>query len=200
MPGGGGLSATIRTFLDRYVPNKSFYLSESDRARPHEAGGPDRAPLPAGTYARRILERLLVDLSWASSRMEGNTYSILETERLLQFGEEATGKDRKEAVMILNQKEAIQYVVDNLASIAVSRADICNLGEDADGRSNAELVLSPTRSRGGLPRFLVLREGVDKGGSMGGALLAKMPSAASVCLFGDSILAGAHKLDAPTAF
>jgi Fic family protein len=59
--------------------------------------------------------------------MEGNTYSILETERLLQFGEEATGKDRKEAVMILNHKEAIQYVVDNLASIAVSRADICNI-------------------------------------------------------------------------
>jgi Fic family protein len=59
--------------------------------------------------------------------MEGNTYSILETERLLRFGEEVTGKDRKEAIMILNHKEAIQYVVDNLASVAVNRADICNV-------------------------------------------------------------------------
>jgi Fic family protein len=116
-----------RKFLDRYVPDKSFYLLEADRARLHEAGRSNRTPFPAGTYARRILERLLVDLSWASSRMEGNTYSILETERLLQLGEQATGKDRKEAIMILNHKEAIQYVVDNLASIAVSRTDICNV-------------------------------------------------------------------------
>jgi len=116
-----------RAFLDRYVPDKTFYLTAADRACLLEAGRPNRAALPAGTYARRILERLLVDLSWASSRMEGNTYSILETERLLRFGEEATGKDRKEAVMILNHKEAIQYVVDNLASIAVGRADICNV-------------------------------------------------------------------------
>jgi Fic family protein len=116
-----------RAFLDFYVPDKTFYLTTADRARLLEAGRPNRAALPAGTYARRILERLLVDLSWASSRMEGNTYSILETERLLRFGEEVTGKDRKEAIMILNHKEAIQYVVDNLASVAVNRADICNV-------------------------------------------------------------------------
>lgn len=116
-----------RTFLDRYVPDKTFYLPEADRMRLNEAGRPDAAPLPAGTYARHILERLLVDLSWASSRMEGNTYTILETERLLRFGEEASGKDRKEAVMILNHKEAIEYVVGNLAAITISRADICNI-------------------------------------------------------------------------
>ena len=60
------------------------------------------------------MERLLIDLSWASSRMEGNTYSILDTERLLRYGEAATGKDRKEALMILNHKEAIEYVIDSL--------------------------------------------------------------------------------------
>jgi Fic family protein len=117
----------IREFVDRYVPNKSFYLSESERERLHLAGRPTLAPLPAGTYARRILERLLVDLSWASSRMEGNTYSILDTERLIRFGQEATGKDHKEAVMILNHKEAIQYVVDNLSTITVSRPDMYNI-------------------------------------------------------------------------
>ena len=59
--------------------------------------------------------------------MEGNTYSILETERLIRFGEEATGKDRKEAVMILNHKEAIQYVVDHLGELTISRADVLNI-------------------------------------------------------------------------
>ena len=112
-----------KEFIDCYIPEKSFYLGEHDRQRLHEAGRP--APLPpAGSYVRRILERLLVDLSWASSRMEGNTYNILETERLIRFGEEASGKDRKEAVMILNHKEAIQYVVDHLADITISKLDI----------------------------------------------------------------------------
>ena len=113
-------------FLDRYIPGKTFYLNKADRTKLREAGQL-AAPLPAGTYARRILERLLVDLSWASSRMEGNTYSILETEQLIRFGREASGKDRKEALMILNHKEAIQYVVDNLADITVGRRDIFNI-------------------------------------------------------------------------
>jgi len=92
-----------KEFLDRYIPNKTFYLPDADRQRLREAGTPAAAPLPAGTYARRILERLMIDLSWASSRMEGNTYNLLETERLIRFGQEASGKDRKEALMILNQ-------------------------------------------------------------------------------------------------
>jgi len=56
--------------------------------------------------------------------MEGNTYDILQTERLIRFGEEAAGKDRKEALMILNHKEAIQYVVDNLDEIGLRRPDL----------------------------------------------------------------------------
>ncbi len=115
-----------KEFLDRYIPGKTFYLAAADRQRLHEAGRPE-PPLPAGTYARRILERLLVDLSWASSRMEGNTYDILQTERLIRFGEEAAGKDRKEALMILNHKEAIQYVVDHLDDIHISRPDMFNM-------------------------------------------------------------------------
>ena len=114
-----------KEFLDRYIPNKTFHIGADDLARLHEAGRPQ--PLPTGTYARRILERLLVDLSWASSRMEGNTYNILETERLIRFGQEAAGKERKEAVMILNHKEAIQYVVNHLAGITISRPDLFSI-------------------------------------------------------------------------
>jgi len=116
-----------KEFLDRYIPNKTYYLDEVDRKHLRENGRPTPTPLPAGTYARRILEKLLVDLSWASSRMEGNTYDILETERLIRFGQEAEGKDRKEAVMILNHKEAIQYIVDNLADVTISRRDIFSI-------------------------------------------------------------------------
>ncbi len=120
-------AAYNKEFLDRYIPNKIFYIAEADRQRLQEAGRPEPPSLPAGTYARRILERLLVDLSWASSRMEGNTYDILQTERLIHFGEEAAGKDRKEALMILNHKEAIQFVVDNLGDITISRPDIFSI-------------------------------------------------------------------------
>ena len=115
-----------KEFIDHYIPNKSFYLGKVDRQCLHEAGLPSPAP-QAGTYARRISERLLVDLSWASSRMEGNTYSILETERLIRFGQEVSGKDRKEVVMILNHKEAIKYVIDNLGEISISRPDLFNI-------------------------------------------------------------------------
>ena len=118
------LAVYRKEFVDRYVPDKSFYLGKDDRQRLHEVGRPIRPARPAGTFARRILERLLVDLSWASSRMEGNTYDILQTERLIRFGEEAAGKDRKEAVMILNHKEAIQFVVDHLAEISINRLDL----------------------------------------------------------------------------
>ena len=69
----------------------------------------------------------MVDLTWASSRMEGNTYNILETEQLLRFGEEAAGKDPKEAVMILNHKDAIQHLVNNIAEVGINRQDICNI-------------------------------------------------------------------------
>lgn len=116
-----------RSFVDAYIPDKTFYLRADDRRRLQDAGMPAAGPLPAETHAQRMLEQLLVDLSWASSRMEGNTYNVLDTERLIRFGEEAIGKDRKEAVMILNHKEAIQYVVENLADISISRADICNI-------------------------------------------------------------------------
>lgn len=115
-----------REFIDRYVPNKTPYLSETDRQRLHEAGGFAPAP-PLGTYSRRVMERLLIDLSWASSRLEGNTYDILETERLIRFGEEASGKNRKETVMILNHKEAIQYLGDHLEDIAISRSEMLNI-------------------------------------------------------------------------
>jgi Fic family protein len=59
------------------------------------------------------LERLAIDLSWKSSQFEGNTYSLLETERLLKEKETAEGKSKDEAVMLLNHKEAIDFIIEN---------------------------------------------------------------------------------------
>ena len=61
---------------------------------------------------RKEMERLGVDLSWKSSQIEGNTYSLLETERLLKDRQEATGKTREEAIMLLNHKDALDFVLD----------------------------------------------------------------------------------------
>ena len=115
-----------KEFVDNYIPGKTFYLCQADRQRLHDAGQPALL-LPARTFAQHILEQLLVDLSWASSRMEGNTYDILETERLIRFGEEAVGKNRTDVIMILNHKAAIQYIVDNLVNISICRQDILNI-------------------------------------------------------------------------
>ncbi|MEA2077221.1 MAG: Fic family protein [Candidatus Marinimicrobia bacterium] len=59
------------------------------------------------------MERLAIDLSWKSSQIEGNTYSLLETEHLLKEKESVKGKSKDEAIMLLNHKEAIDFIIDN---------------------------------------------------------------------------------------
>ena len=98
-------------FLEAYHPNVTAYLPAELRAQLHVLGQSPAAKTPAGTFARDILNRLLIDLSWASSRLEGNTYSRLDTERLIAQGQVADGKDALETQMILNHKEAIEYLV-----------------------------------------------------------------------------------------
>lgn len=100
-----------RSFLDDYVPGSTWYLSTDMRHHLGELGrSPDREAL-AGTFSRKLYERLLIDLSWNSSRLEGNTYSLLETARLLEAGEAAAGKSAREAQMILNHKAAIDLLL-----------------------------------------------------------------------------------------
>ena len=86
-----------RNFLDRYRPNSSSYLTEQDRTHLATVGRLQIADQPAGTYAKQILNRLLIDLAWNSSRLEGNTYSLLDTKRLIELGEEAEGRAHLEA-------------------------------------------------------------------------------------------------------
>lgn len=81
--------------------------------------------LSANEYAKEM-ERLAIDLSWKSSQIEGNTYSLLETERLIKEKETAAGKTKDDAVMLLNHKEAFDFIVENvdyLNPISISRIE-----------------------------------------------------------------------------
>jgi len=114
-----------RDFLLSY-PGSGPYLDDVTRAHLHQIGRSQEA-LPAGTVARQIMGRLLIDLSWASSYLEGNTYSLLETERLISFGQAAEGKDALETQMILNHKQAIEFLVESADEIGFNRYSILNL-------------------------------------------------------------------------
>lgn len=111
-------------FLEAYRPNATWYLPEKLREQLHTLGRSPADHAPAGTFARDILNRLLIDLSWASSRLEGNTYNRLDTERLIRFGEAAEGKDAIETQMILNHKLAIEYLVHDADRVAVNTETI----------------------------------------------------------------------------
>jgi Protein of unknown function (DUF1488)/Fic/DOC family len=116
-----------RQLLDGYRPNASFYVSPKERAHLAEVGKTNAGVEAAGTYAKQILNRLLIDLSWNSSRLEGNTYSLLDTRRLIEFGEEAQGGNRLEAQMLLNHKDAFAFLVSAADEIGFNRFTILNL-------------------------------------------------------------------------
>ncbi len=83
------------------------------------------AQMSEGEY-RKEFERLGIDLSWKSSQIEGNTYSLLETERLLKEKRTASGKTKEEAVMLLNHKEALDFILDEpdyLHALSVARIE-----------------------------------------------------------------------------
>lgn len=114
-------------FLAAYQPNSSAYLSANLRRQLHKMGKTADTAAPAGTYSRAILNRLLIDLSWASSQLEGNTYSRLDTRELIEHGKAAAGKATLETQMILNHKTAIELLVDNSNTATFNRYLLMNL-------------------------------------------------------------------------
>jgi Fic family protein len=119
-------------FLEQYIPNQTTYLPEHLRQQLHAMGRTagstsSSQPAPAGTFARDIINRLLIDLSWASSQLEGNTYSHLDTKRLIELGQVAEGKDAVETQMILNHKQAIEYLVHHPEHLSLTPQTIIEL-------------------------------------------------------------------------
>ena len=139
-----------RDFLDSYRPNVTWYLPELLRRRLHRIGRTAQQPAPAGTYSRAILNRLLIDLSWASSHLEGNTYSLLDTRKLIEQGRAAKGKGVIETQMILNHKSAIEMLVENIDSAAFNRYTLFNLHS-----ALAENLLPDARDEGRIRQHAV---------------------------------------------
>lgn len=83
---------------------QSIYIEKSQQLTPFEY--------------KKELERLAIDLSWKSSQIEGNTYSLLETERLLNEKQTAAGKPINDAIMLLNHKEAIDFIIEQPAYVS----------------------------------------------------------------------------------
>lgn len=113
-----------RSFVDNYIPNASSFLPALLASQLYEAGR-SKDQLPAGTYARKVLEQLLIDLSWFSSRLEGNRKSLLDTRHLFEKGRSET--DDKDATMLLNHKEAIEFLVDAVPTEGITVPVVRNI-------------------------------------------------------------------------
>lgn len=112
-----------RALVDQYVPNSTSLLPPA-LAQELYLLGRMTDQQPAGTYARNVLEQLLIDLSWSSSRLEGNRLTRLDTEALFKSG--VAGGDR-DAVMLLNHKQAIEFMVDTVPLRGLKLDVISNL-------------------------------------------------------------------------
>lgn len=113
-----------RHFVDDYQPNESSLLPPTVAAELY-AKGRARDQLPAGTYARKVLEQLLIDLSWFSSRLEGNRKSLLDTRELFRKGRSEA--DDLDATMLLNHKDAIEFMVDAVPTEGITVPVVRNL-------------------------------------------------------------------------
>ena len=135
----------VRVLKEGAPALRSFSQEETERlARLHADFSVRIARLSPDARAKEM-ERLGIDLSWKSSQIEGNTYTLLETERLLKDKREAEGKKREEAVMLLNHKEALRFLLeepDYLSPLSVRRIEdvhsllIGGLGVDRNIRAH----------------------------------------------------------------
>ncbi len=113
------------TFVSDYIPNQSSLLPPQLAAELYSAGR-SQDQQPAGTYAREVLEQLLIDLSWSSSRLEGNNKSLLDTKELFELGEHAGPMD-EDTLMLLNHKNAIEFMVDAVPTEGITVPVIVDL-------------------------------------------------------------------------
>ncbi len=119
-------SSYQQKFLDEYVPGRTFFLSKKERSLLKDSGS-IHASVDLETLTAHIYQRLMIDISWASSHLEGNTYSLLETEKLLLENQVAEGKNLIETQMILNHKEAIQFLILNRATLKMDQRTILSI-------------------------------------------------------------------------
>jgi len=111
--------------LFAHIPDNIFTASEIGRLEQATAAYQRRTEHIPPAIEKKELERLIIELSWKSSRIEGNTYTLLDTERLILENREAPGHDHVEAQMILNHKEAFAFIREHAVEFrTLSRANL----------------------------------------------------------------------------
>jgi Fic family protein len=140
-----------RAFVDDYIPNESSLFPRA-LAEALYAAGRAQGQQPAGTVARKVLEQLLIDLSWHSSRLEGNRVSLLDTKALFEHGR--GDPNNPDITMLLNHKEAIEFMVDAVPEQGITVPVVRNL----HGLLMQGLLSDPLAS-GAIRRRIVTIEG-----------------------------------------
>lgn len=104
----------------------SRFFSEEQRSI-IDSSGQITGNITHDDYLLSIKKKLLIEASWASSALEGNTYSLIDTEELFERGMEMPGARQEETIMLLNHKHAIEYILENINDINISRRDVMNI-------------------------------------------------------------------------
>jgi hypothetical protein len=125
-----------------YDPINAPWLDPQARASMTDSVGAGSVDLDPTTYTREIAERFLIEMSWASSALEGSTYSLPEAEALIKYAEVAGNKSQEEAQMILNHKQAIGWVIDNIGSVEIASERCCDSMQCSCGISSHKTVLA----------------------------------------------------------
>lgn len=112
--------------IGAYVPNKSQLMPADVMASLTKLGTSAQTRSAADVIAR-VRSKILVEMSWASSVLEGNKFSLGETVQLFENGEYDNKKKASDATMLLNHRDAISYLMDNIADIKIDADTVCNV-------------------------------------------------------------------------
>ncbi len=99
--------------LFKSFPDKIFSDEELESFEKIRSDYRKKAEDVSDTIKKKELQRLTIEFSWKSSKIEGNTYSLLDTEKLILYNKETEGHTKEEAQMILNHKDAFEFVYKN---------------------------------------------------------------------------------------
>lgn len=114
-------------FLRQYIPNKSYFFSTTERKQLYEWNKGTSLSTDYILNNKRLFENLIIDFAYSSSFLEGNSYSYLDTEVLIRYHEKATGRTEEEARMILNHKDAIEYITIHKNTLSFSRKELFSI-------------------------------------------------------------------------
>lgn len=115
------------SFLREYIPKSSSFFEKKELDMLLEWNKGTELSTDYLLKNKRLLENLIIDFSYSSSFLEGNSYTYLDTEVLIRYKETAKGKTEEEATMILNHKDAIEYVTMHKNELSFSKKELFSI-------------------------------------------------------------------------